>query len=187
MKNTSCGPRHHIALIAAGLLTASALVLPAQAADPPAKTTSAKQATGKTKPKPMSRDQLRACMDQQDRLVAMREKVLKEQTSLDQQRAEVERMDAEIARKLVGLDPADATAKQALSDEEARRNEIGEAYNARLPALKEQGTTLDRERQSWVERCADKDFDQLDELAIKRERQRAAKAAAKATPAKTAR
>jgi hypothetical protein len=187
MKNTSCGRRHRVVLIAAGLLTASALLLPAQAADPPGKTPRAKQAAGKNKPKPMSRDQLRACMDQQDRLLTMRENVLKEQTSLDQQRAEVERMDAEIARKLIALDPADATAKLALSDEEARRNEIGEAYNARLPALKEQGSTLDRERQSWVERCADKDFDELDELAIKRERQRAAKAATKATPAKTAR
>ena len=177
MKENLCGRSHGVAVIVA-LLSTLAFLLPAQAADPSAKKPAAKQ-TGKSKQKPISRDQLRACMDQQDRLLAMRENVLKEQTSLDQQRAEVARMDAELARKRTALDPADAAAKQALTDEESKRNDIGDAYNARLPALKEQGATLDKERQSWVERCADKDFDELDELAIKRERQRAAKATAK--------
>jgi hypothetical protein len=165
-----------------GLLAAS-FSMPAYAADPPLKKAAAKQ-HGKSKPKPMSRDQLRFCMDQQDRLMVMRESVLKEQTSLDQQRAEVKSMDTELERKRAALDPADAVAKQALQDEETRRNQLGETYNARLPLLKEQGATLDRERQTWVERCADKDFDELDELAIKRERQRAAKDASAKTPAK---
>ena len=116
--------------------------------------------------------------------MVMRENVLKEQTSLDQQRAEVKSMDAELERKRAALDPADNTGKQALQDEETRRNQIGETYNARLPVLKEQGAALDKERQNWVERCADKDYDELDEAAIKRERQRAAKAAGTKTPAK---
>jgi hypothetical protein len=175
--------RHRRAMrLSLGLL-ASAMLLPAYAADPPPKNAPAKQ-QGKTKQKPMSRDQLRACMDQQDRLLAMRASVLKEQASLDQQRAEVARMDAELERKRASLDPADDAAKQALVDEEGRRNVVGEAYNARLPALKEQGSTLDKERQSWVEQCADKDFDERDEFAIKRERQRAAKDAGKTSPAK---
>ncbi len=179
----ACRSQLGTVLIAAGLLAASSPLSPAYAADPPVKKAPAKQ-QGKSKPKPMSRDQLRACMDQQDRLLAMRQGVLKEQTSLDQQRAEVARMDAELDRKRAALDPADTDAKQVLQDEETQRNQVGETYNARLPALKEQSVTLDRERQSWVERCADKDFDELDELAIKRERQRAAKAAAAKTPAK---
>jgi hypothetical protein len=170
--------RHRRAIrLSIGLL-ASAMLLPAYAADPPPKTAPAKQ-QGKAKQKPMSRDQLRACMDQQDRLVAMRESVLKEQAALDQQRAEVARMDAELERKRASLDPADAAAKQALVDEEGRRNVVGEAYNARLPALKERGSTLDKERQTWVEQCANKDFDERDELAILRERKAAAKAAGK--------
>ncbi|MEP6607793.1 MAG: hypothetical protein ABJA83_03850 [Burkholderiaceae bacterium] len=172
----SCLPRE--LLLVFGLL-ASMELSPTFAADPP-KSTPAKQ-QGKSKPKPMSRDQLRACMDEQDRLLTMRETVLKEETSLDRQRAEVARMDAELERKRAALDPADADAKQALIDEEARRNGVGEAYNARLPVLKEQGIKLDKNRQGWVERCADKDFDELDELAIKRERQRAKQRAAKST------
>jgi hypothetical protein len=182
MQNTARARRVGAPLIVIGLLAAS-FSMPAYATSPVPKKAPSKQ-QGKSKPKPMSRDQLRSCMDQQDRLMVMRENVLKEQTSLDQQRAEVKSMDAELERKRAALDPADAVAKQALQDEEARRNQLGDAYNARLPGLKEQGATLDRERQSWVERCADKDFDELDELAIKRERQRAAKAAGTKTPAK---
>lgn len=178
MKKTSCDRCRNSALIAAGLLAVSTLLMPAYAADPPAKKAPAKQ-QGTSKPKPMSRDQLRACMDQFDRLQTMREKVVQEQASLDQQRAEVERLDAEIARKLAAIDPADAAAKQALVEEEAQRNELGEAYNARLPVLKEQGSKAESERQSWVTNCADKYFDELDEMAIKRERQRAAKAEGK--------
>ena len=159
-------------------LLASAVLLPAYAADPEPKTAPAKQQS-KTKQKPMSRNELRACMDQQDRVQAMRENVLKEQVSVDQQRADVARMDAELERKRTSLDPADDAAKQALVDEEGRRNVVAEAHNKRLPALKEQGSTLDKERQSWVERCANRDFDEMDEFAIKRERQRAAKAADK--------
>ena len=181
MKSTYSGWRR--TLLATAVLAASSVALPAYAADPPAKKAPTKQ-QGKSKQKPMSRDQLRSCMDQQDRLLVMRENVLKEQTSLDQQRAEVKSMDAELERKRAALDPADAAGKQALQDEETRRNQLGETYNARLPGLKEQGATLDKQRQTWVERCADKDFDELDELAIKRERQRAAKAAGAKTPAR---
>ena len=181
MKKTLHGARLFGCLVAAAMLAVTPSMVIAQTADLPKKSP-AKQV--KSKPKPMSRDQLRACMDQQDRLLVMRESVLKEQSLLDQQRADVARLDAELERKRVALDPADAAAKQAVADEEMRRNQAGDAYNARLPGLKDQGAMLDRERQSWVERCADKDFDERDEFAIKRERERASKAGGEKTPAK---
>lgn len=157
----------HLWRLFAGGCVSAALLVPAYAADPPTKKAPSQS---KSKPKPMTRDQLRSCMDQQDRLMAMRENVLKEQTSLDQQRAEVKSMDAELERKRAALDPADAAGKQALLEDEARRNQVGDTYNARLPGLREQGAALDKERQNWVERCADKAFDERDEIAIKRER-----------------
>lgn len=167
----------HCAALVTVVWFAAAPWTSAFAADPPTKPP-AKQT--KSKAKPITRDQLRVCMNQQDLINSMREKVLQQQASLDQQRAEVARMDAELARKRTALaEPADEAATKALNDEEGRRNELSDSYNARLPALKEQASALETERQSWVERCAGKDFDELDELAIKRERQRAASATGK--------
>ena len=176
MKNFCYGRQLAAALLTAGLLTVPCI--PSAQDTAAAKKAPAKQSTGKSKPKTMSRDQLRACMDQQDRLVALREKVLQEEAALDKQRMEVARLDAELATKRAALDPADAAAKEALGAEEEKRNKVAEAFNARLPLLREQATAVNTERQSWAERCADKDFDEIDEYAIKRERQRAAKAAA---------
>ncbi|MGZ9074712.1 MAG: hypothetical protein ACXW13_02960, partial [Burkholderiaceae bacterium] len=65
MQNTPRARRVGAKRLLAGLLAASFSVA-AYAADPPPKKAPAKQ-QGKSKPKPMSRDQLRSCMDQQDR------------------------------------------------------------------------------------------------------------------------
>ncbi|MGH6624015.1 MAG: hypothetical protein ACREBN_08585 [Burkholderiaceae bacterium] len=137
------------------------------------------QKSAKPKPKPMTRDQLRACMDQQDRVVSMREQLLKRQVSMDQQRNDVGRMDAELERMRATLDPVDAEGAKALSEAEEKRNAVSDAFNAQLPGTRELNANYNQERQSWVERCADKDYDANDEAAIKRERQRAA---AKAAP-----
>jgi hypothetical protein len=164
------------ALLAAPLLaiTLDALfVATAAAADPPASTAQSKSAP-KKKSNVMTRDELRVCMAEQDRLQRLSEKVKQDQASLDRQRADVEKMDAEIARKRAALDPADVAAAEALQTDVARRDEVVDAYNARLPALREQGSTYDAGRQVWVERCANRDYDELDEAAIKREQKRAA-------------
>jgi hypothetical protein len=145
----------------------------AQTAAPPAPAKSTKP-----KPKPMSRDELRACMDQQDRVVALRDQLVKQQAALDQQRGEVARIDADLERKRTALDPANAEAAKTLADEEAKRNEFADSFNARLPAVRELNDNYNRERQTWVDRCADKDYDAIDEAVIKRDRQRAAKGAA---------
>lgn len=149
----------------------------AYAADPPAKKPAAPKTTAKSKTKVMSRDELRACMDEQDRLQAVRTRVEKEQGALDRQRGEVQALDAELEKKRAAIDPADAAAREALDAEVGKRDQVVDAYNARLASLREQGQTFDSGRQAWVERCANKDFDEMDEAAIKKERQRAARGA----------
>lgn len=160
----------------AALVAGCVALLPAPAAYAAAKAPA--KSASKSKPKTISREELRACMDQQDRITAMRQKVMQEESSLDKQRIEVSKMDAELERKRAALDPADAAGKEALTTEEAKRNQIADAYNARLPAVREQAAAVNTERQSWVDRCANKNFDEIDEYAIKRDRQTAAKAAA---------
>jgi hypothetical protein len=161
---------------------AACLAAPAAwAADPPA-TPSASKPAAKPAAKAgrgknvMTRDELRACMDEQDRLQGLRSKVEKEQASLDRTRNEVASIDEQLARKRETLDPADEPGKQALDAEVVKRDQIAEAYNARVAALREQGRTFDAGREAWVARCTNRDFDEMDEAAIKKERQRAARA-----------
>jgi hypothetical protein len=170
--------------LACSLVTAL-LAQPAAAADPaekkaPARTTAKTPAKppGKAaptaKPNLMTRDELRACMDEQDRLQQLGDRVKQEQAAAEQMRAQVQQIDAEVARKRAALDPADVAANQAIVDQVARRDQIVDAYNARLPTLREQGASFDGDRQSWVERCTRRDFDEMDEAVIKRDRRRAA-------------
>ena len=86
--------------------------------------------------------------------------VQKEQLALDSQLAEVKKMDAELASKRDALDPADAAGKQAITEEEAKRDDLAETYNTRLRALREQGKTFDEGRAAWVQRCTTRDYDE---------------------------
>lgn len=152
--------------------TVGLAVMPAIAADAPAKKAPAKPATkGKNV---MTRDELRACMLEQDRLEKISGAIKKEQPALDQQLADVRKLDADIAQKRAALDPNDATALQSLNADEMKRDSVAEAYNTRLAALREQGSTFETGRKAWVERCANRDYDEMDEAVIKREMRRAA-------------
>ena len=156
-------------------LAAALFVLPAHAQD-----TSAKKSPAKTTAKPkdksnlMTRDELRVCMDDQDRLAQLGNKVKTEQTALDRQRAEVQTLDSELERKRAALDPADEAAKHALVDEFIKRDQFVDSYNTRLAAVRQDGTTYETQRQGWLERCTRKDYDEMDEAAIKKERAKAA-------------
>jgi len=140
----------------------------------------ARKATTKSAPKNkanlMTRDELRACMNEQDRLQAIRTKVDQEQAALDQQKSRVQAMDADRQKRAAALDPADEAGRKAIEDEVAKRDQEADAYNARLVALREQVAGFDTSRKAWVERCTTKNFDEMDEAAIKKERAQAARA-----------
>ncbi len=162
-----------LALLAA-TLAVLLMASPAWAQDTTAKKAPAKTGTTKNKANLMTRDELRACMNEQDRLQEARRKVDQDQATLDRQKASVQAMDAELQKRIAALDPADEAARKGLMDEGAKRDEAADAYNARLATLKQQAETFDNERKAWVERCTKKDFDEMDEAAIKKERQQAA-------------
>jgi hypothetical protein len=159
----------------AALLQAQPAVAQETAPTKPPATTMTKAAT-KSKANLMTRDELRACMNEQDRLQAIRTKVDQEQSALDQQKSRVVAMDADRQKRTAALDPADEAGRKAIDDELAKRAREADAYNARLAALREQVAAFDTGRQAWVERCTKKDFDEIDEAAIRKERAQAARA-----------
>ena len=126
----------------------------------------------------MSRDELRVCLGEQDRLQQINSGIASEQAELDRQKAEVQRIDAELATKVGTVDPNDAATLAAVKEQGAKRDEIAANYNTRLAALREQSATYDSGRKTWVERCGNKNYDERDEAAIRQE-QRAAAAASK--------
>ena len=168
------GRRARWALLVAAV-AALVLAQPAVAQDAAAKKGAVKS-TPKNKANLMTRDELRACMNEQDRLQQIRMAVEQGQTGLEQQKAQVLAMDAELQKKAAALDPADEAGRKALEDEAVKRDQAADAYNARLAGLREQSKTFDTGRQAWVERCTTKDFDEMDEAAIKKERAQAARA-----------
>lgn len=158
------------------LATAFAALLiaqPAAAQDAAAKKGAVKS-TPKNKANLMTRDELRACMNEQDRLQGVRATVEQGQIALDQHKAQVQAMDADLQKKAAALDPADEAARKALEGEAAKRDQAADDFNARLAALREQSRNFDSGRQAWVERCTKKDYDEMDEAAIKKERRQAA-------------
>ena len=159
-------------------LAALLLVQPALAQDKAA-TKAPSKTTTKNKANLMTRDELRACMNEQDRLQATRTRVDQEQAALEQQKSRVQAMDADREKRAAALDPADEAGRKALEDEVAKRDQEADVYNARLAALREQVAGFDTGRQAWIERCTKKDFDEMDEAAIKKERAQAARSTKK--------
>ena len=164
------------------LLTAALAVLllvqPAIGQDKAA-TKAPSKTTTKNKANLMTRDELRACMNEQDRLQATRTRIDQEEAALEQQKSRVQAMDADREKRAAALDPADEAGRKALDDEVAKRDQEADVYNARLAALREQVAGFDTGRQAWIERCTKKDFDEMDEAAIKKERAQAARSTKK--------
>jgi len=176
-RNPFRAPRARSLLAAAAtalLLTPPAIAQDKPAAKPPAKS------TAKTPPKAkadlMTRDELRACMNEQDRLQAIRTKIDQEQKELDQQKSRVQAMDGERQQRAAALNPADEAGRKGIEDEVAKRDQEADVYNARLTTLREQVAGFDAGRRAWIESCTRKDFDEMDEAAIKKERAQAARA-----------
>lgn len=169
--------------LAAAALAVALIARPALAADPaqtaPAKKAPSKSATTKSKPKVMTRDELRVCLNEQDRLQQLTTGMKSEQAELERQKADVQRIDAELASKVGTVDPNDTATLAALKEQGARRDAMADDYNARLAALREKSAAFDSGRKNWVERCGDRDYDERDEAAIRLEQKRAAAAAGK--------
>jgi uncharacterized coiled-coil protein SlyX len=133
----------------------------------------------------MTREELRACLDERDAIAAERAAVQKENAALGALQGDIKRGETTIAERRATLDPADAAAATALQADIARHDEGVEQFNSRLRALKEKNQALETRRAAYVQRCETRPYDEMDEAAIIRDRRKAAQAAAKGSaPAK---
>lgn len=162
--------RGALPLIVAAL--ASALMAqPVPAQDEAAKRTND---AAKTKPSVLTRDELRACMNEQDRLRGMRTRIEQDGADLERQKATVLAMDEELKTKDGALAPTHAAGRKAVKEEAARLEVAMKDYNARVEAVREQVRAYDKGREAWSAKCADRNYDEKDAAAIRDERAQAA-------------
>jgi chromosome segregation ATPase len=127
----------------------------------------------------MTRDELRGCLNDQDRLQQLVAKIKSEQAELERQRAEIERIDAELGGSVGTVDPNYRASLEALKKERAKRDAMADAYNARLAGARELNASYESGRTSWTDRCANRGYDPKDEAAIRLEQKQAAEAGTK--------
>jgi chromosome segregation ATPase len=155
----SC-PRFLSPALFAGLLLSAA----AQAADPP------KGAAGKGKSLLMSRAELRECMALQDRVQAKARELEKVKSELAGDKQDIARRGDELKEQLAGLDRTSQEQVDKYNAQAADRDQRIDAYQARSNAFNGEVDALNAQRDTWTRTCANRRFDEADEIAIKKEK-----------------
>ncbi len=170
-------------LFACGGVLALALgSVPAQAAEPAASKPAASKPAPKDPPKLaikkpakdapptdlLTRDELRACMDQDARRKAARQDLADQRTAIDKDQAEIESENQALKQALETLDRTNEPAVQAYQARVAANDQRVDAFNARLKPFNAAATTLREDDMAYTRNCAGRPFEERDELAIKR-------------------
>jgi hypothetical protein len=145
------------------LLSLLLATTPGFAADKPKPETTAKPSA-----KFLTKDQLRACMTQKAQAEQQDADLLKEQTALATDRAEVTRDGAALKEALVGLDRSNAEAVAAHNELALAQDKKIDAYQARVTAFNTRVEAGNAERVAYGKNCENKRFLEEDEIAIKK-------------------
>ena len=145
---------------AAGL--AVLLAATAFAADKPASFGKGK-ATGPL----LSRAALRECLAQVTKVRSLSEEIAKAQAVMNDEQAEIAKLDAAHKERLTTLDRTSAEAVNTYNAEGQGLDQRIDAYNARTPAFTAQVAALQTERETFAKNCENRNYDENDETAIK--------------------
>jgi hypothetical protein len=158
-------------LVAPLAIAADATSPPAKAATPKASTKAASQPReggfGKGSGPLLSREQLRQCLTEQDRLKQEAADVLQTQKTLESDRAEIDRTGVELKADKDTLDRTSQAAIDAFNARIQAREKQVEAYKVAAPAFNDRVDKLDAAKQSFAKDCADRRYREDDYDAIK--------------------
>lgn len=138
----------------------------------PAATTSAKPREGSlgkgssTLPT-LTRDELRQCMSEQERIKNEGTELAQTQTRMEGQRAEIERMGAELEAEKGKVNVSDQSAVDAYNARLRQRTKLVEDYRASVPIFNARVDKLGEDRKAYASGCADRRFFEDDYDAIK--------------------
>jgi hypothetical protein len=164
------------------LLAVSAACLfgapPASAADattpPPAKA-SAKAASaapregglGKGTGPLLTKEQLRQCLAEQDRMKQEGDDLVQTQVALAKTRSDIERLGTELDAEKATVDRSSQVAVEAYNERLRARGKMIEDYKTAAPAFNVRVDKLTADRQAYAKDCADRRFFEEDYDAIK--------------------
>lgn len=165
------------------LLAAAVLALSGagavRAADPPARPAAAKPAARpaakpapvpRSAPKPreplLTREQLAACMSQQERVRTANAEASQAQADLEREKAELLKEGEELKTLLASIDRSDPAAVEAYNQRATARDQRIDAFEPRVKAFNEKVESISAERAAFARDCQDKRFDEKDEKAI---------------------
>jgi hypothetical protein len=166
--------------IATAAAQAAEAVTPAATAKAPAKTapkTPAKAADGKPAEGSlgsgagsgtlMTRDELRQCLDEQDRMKQETAAIVSTQAALAKDRAEIDRVSSAIDADRASVNRSDQAAVDAFNERWKARTKLIEAYQAAAPEFNRRVDKLDADQQAYAKNCKDRRYDEKDFNALK--------------------
>lgn len=166
----------HSAPVAIGLTIALCAPIALAADPPPAK---GKPVAASPKPREgsfgkgsstlplLTRDELRQCMNEQDRIKKEGADLAQAQARMDGERSEIERMGTELEADKAKVDVSDEAAVNAYNARVRQRTKLVEEYRAAAPVFNARVDKLAEDRKAYAAGCADRRFFEDDYDAIK--------------------
>jgi hypothetical protein len=151
--------------VAAALLLAASGAL-AQSADKPRTGSFGK---GKSTGPLLTRTELRECLKLQPRMRAFADEVVAAQVALDKHKAEIAQLVATLNDDLATLDRTNEQAVDEYNKRVLQHGQRVDDYNALTPAFNVKVENLQAQRAAFAKNCEGRDFDERDEVAIRKE------------------
>ena len=116
----------------------------------------------------LTKEQLRACMAQQEKVKAQDADLLGEQAEITVQKAEIARVGDELKGKLEAVDRTSADAVAAYNDAVQARDRQIDAYRARVTAFNTNVDANHAAHDSFAQGCSSRRYFEEDETAIRK-------------------
>jgi hypothetical protein len=117
----------------------------------------------------LTRAELRECLKLQPRMRAFTDEVVAAQAVLDKQKAEISQFGATLKDDLAALDRTNEQALDAYNRRVQEHSQRVDDYNALTPAFNTKVENLQAQRAAFAKGCENRDFDERDEIAIRKE------------------
>lgn len=115
----------------------------------------------------LTRNQLRECMSQQQKISLQGDETLALQSQFDRDKAEIQRQGLLLKEELAALDRTNAELVDRYNAKAAARDKTIDDFEARAPAYNLRVQQLQTDRAAYASACENRRFDENDEIAIK--------------------